>query len=483
MEIIMFEYNTAYSPESQGIDSKYIINVLNKLASDKVDMHSVLISRNSKLIYEAYYAPFTRETPHRLFSCTKSFVSLAIGCLVEEGKLSLSDPITDYFPEYMPTDGFSDFLKQTTIRDMLRMQTPYGSTTYKKDVFDDWVKSFFTASPSHRPGTIFSYDSSASHVLSGLVEKISGKPLLDFIRNGVLKDTGFSKEAYCLTDGQGVSQGGSGMIARPLDLMITAALLVDAANGRPTPNGFPAEYIKEAVSYHVPTFVKGGFLAEMNGYGYYFWRLENNGFMFYGMAGQLALCYPDLDLIIVTTADATDRKGGVQQIYDAFAEELLPYVTCKTAAPPLEKTENFLALKERSEKLTVAALENNIHMDFHKRFKMRKNDKNIKEIEVYSSRGDGYIKITNSEGTYDVKFNFGSNKETVFPGYECPSLNSAAWTDETTLIVRCNLIGEQLGKVFFQFSFSGGRATMFGRNTEETFYKEFAGFFESESEI
>ena len=101
MEIIMFEYNTAYSPESQGIDSKYIINVLNKLASDKVDMHSVLISRNSKLIYEAYYAPFTRETPHRLFSCTKSFVSLAIGCLVEEGKLSLSDPITDYFPEYM----------------------------------------------------------------------------------------------------------------------------------------------------------------------------------------------------------------------------------------------------------------------------------------------------------------------------------------------------------------------------------------------
>ena len=48
MEIIMFEYNTAYSPESQGIDSKYIINVLNKLASDKVDMHSVLISRNSK---------------------------------------------------------------------------------------------------------------------------------------------------------------------------------------------------------------------------------------------------------------------------------------------------------------------------------------------------------------------------------------------------------------------------------------------------
>ena len=128
--------------------------------------------------------------------------------------------------------------------------------------------------------------------------------------------------------------------------------------------------------------------------------------MLYGMAGQLALCYPDLDLIIVTTADATDRKGGVQQIYDAFAEELLPYVTDKTSAPPLEKTENFLALKERSEKLTVAALENNIHMDFHKRFKMRKNDKNIKEIEVYSSRGYGYIKITNSEGTYDVKFNF-----------------------------------------------------------------------------
>lgn len=159
------------APERVNINSDRIINFLNRLEKDELDMHSVLILRSGKLICETYYAPFTRETLHRMFSITKSLVSVAVGILADEGKVNLTDPITRYFPEYEPKEGFHPYIAETTILDMLMMTTPHNGTTFDKYRSYDWVETFFVKTPTHRPGTIFSYDTSASHVMAALVEK------------------------------------------------------------------------------------------------------------------------------------------------------------------------------------------------------------------------------------------------------------------------------------------------------------------------
>ena len=143
-----------------SISEKSLCNFFNRLDGLALDMHSVIISRGGNIITEVYYEPFNRESMHRMFSVTKSFVGLAIGCLVNDGKISLDDSITKYFPEY-PTPY--EYIKDTTIRNMLMMRTPHDKTTYKADLNGNWVESFFLTKPSRRPDTVFAYDTSTLH--------------------------------------------------------------------------------------------------------------------------------------------------------------------------------------------------------------------------------------------------------------------------------------------------------------------------------
>ena len=124
-----------------------------------------------------------------MFSVTKSFTSIAIGLLQEEGRLSLDDSIVKFFPRIRP-ERFrgTSMLLATTIRDMLSMRSCHASTTYDKfSSKTDWVKSFFTVAPTHKPGTVFHYDTSSSHTLCALVEKLTGMKMLDYLRNKVFK--------------------------------------------------------------------------------------------------------------------------------------------------------------------------------------------------------------------------------------------------------------------------------------------------------
>ena len=83
-----------------------------------------------------------------------------------------------------------------TIRQMLTMSTCHASTTYKRYSGKDWTESFFRVEPDHPAGTLFSYDTSSSHTLAALVEKLTGMKMLDYLRTKALDKIDFSKEAY-----------------------------------------------------------------------------------------------------------------------------------------------------------------------------------------------------------------------------------------------------------------------------------------------
>ena len=84
------------SPESAGIPSGCLLHFLDRLQKKQVPMHSFLLMRHDTLIAEGYYAPYQKDTLHRMFSISKSFTSIAIGLLEAEGKLSLDDPIVSF---------------------------------------------------------------------------------------------------------------------------------------------------------------------------------------------------------------------------------------------------------------------------------------------------------------------------------------------------------------------------------------------------
>lgn len=110
-------------------------------------------------------------------------------------------------------------------------------------------------------------------------------------------------------------------MATPLDLVKVAQFVMNdgAENGEQLIN---PELISLAVSNLSPTDAHCKCEDEKQGYGMQFWRTRHNGFMLYGLGGQMAICLPDKDFIFVVTADAQECKDGVQMIRDVFWKEI-----------------------------------------------------------------------------------------------------------------------------------------------------------------
>lgn len=389
--------NTTF-PEAKGISASCIIDTLSEIDIRGISMHSFLLCKDDCLVAEGYYAPIKKNDLHRMFSVTKSFVSIAIGLLQEEGRLSLDDSIVKFFPEYVPnTSEAHPWLLATTIRDMLSMRSCHASTTYDKfSSKSDWVKSFFTVAPTHKPGTVFHYDTSATHTLCALVEKLTGMKMLDYLRNKVLNEIGFSKEAYCLTDGFGVSMGGSGLMATSRDLMCFALLILHNGNL----NGkqyISADYIKEATSFQTATCVTGPIPSESQGYGLQFWTGEHGSIVCYGMGGQLAILLPEHNTAIVTTADTQGYQGGNQVIYDAIFRHILPELE-KRQSPWTPSDEEKLAFEQFMSKLAMRPLNHN------KSTFETWNNKSENVNDINTSFLTNFRAIMSSfEGTYVIK--------------------------------------------------------------------------------
>lgn len=319
--------------EEYGIPAQEARRFEEQIAASGVQLHGYLFLQGKKILAEKYYSVYNKESLHRMYSVTKSFVSMAVGLLIKEGKIALQDKICDYFPEYVENSEIHSWCKKMTIEDLLTMRTCYSSTTFKRYASDDWTESFFRVEPDHVPGTVFSYDTSASHTLTALVERLSGKKLLDFLREGCLNECGFSKEAYILSDPVGVSQGGSGMMCTLRD-MACAAYLCNHFGILDGKELLPEDYMRRATTNLVPTDLQP-VQDEKCGYGYFFWMPREEGFCMYGMGGQLALCFPKKDFCLLTMADTIGNPSGLQVLYDCFYHFIYPYLQDRQPDNPL----------------------------------------------------------------------------------------------------------------------------------------------------
>lgn len=467
------------SPESAGIPGDAIIQFTKRLAACGIPMHSLLLMRHDKLVFEGYYAPCSASTLHRMFSISKSFTSIAIGLLAEEGRLSLEDPIVKHFPEKLPKE-VHPWIAAMTIKDMLMMRSCHAATTYKLDLDTDWVESYFTTPPTHPAGTVFHYDTSAPHTLCALVEKMTGLSMLDYLKKK-LAPLGLSEQSYMIKDPFGVSMGGSGLVAYPMDLM-KFGYFIEHRGCVLGQQLLSASYIDMAVSHLSDTCVTAPVPSEAQGYGLQFWRGAHNGYTCYGMGGQLIIFLPDYDLICVTTADTQDVQGGNQQIYDALYEEILPRMQeqalpeAPDAAQRLEQAVSSLRL----EPLQGAYTSDTANKINGKTFRIRTDNSGFESFTVrFDKTSDaqdiGTLSFFYGQKPYMVQFGLGNLQTGSFPLYDMHYAASGVWLPDGTLYVKAHIIDSYVGSVHFQLSFGENDLTIFMRKKEESLFQEFNG--------
>lgn len=157
---------------------------------------SVAIVQNNKVVYAHAFGlanvtppkPATADMAYPIGSISKQFTAHAILLLQERGKLSIDDKVSKYFPNFTRanevtlrnlmtmTSGFSDFAPQDYIIPAWRHDTdPLANVTV-------WA----TKPLDFDPGTDWQYSNTNYVILGLIVEKVSGQPLMQFIRENVL---------------------------------------------------------------------------------------------------------------------------------------------------------------------------------------------------------------------------------------------------------------------------------------------------------
>ena len=305
------------TPESVGISTQSIKKYIDYLEESGLSTHSIIIARGNDIVLEKYWAPFNKDFKHRLYSVTKSFVSLAIGFLYQDGVIDLDDPIAKYFPEEMSVQT-DENMRAQTIRHMLMMST----TKIPEDWFaakpDDRVQYYFAnpTSTTRPSGTVFQYDSTGSFVLGALVERLSGKSLVEFLNERMFSKIGVG-EVDCLKCPGGHSWVDSAMLMRPIDLLKSARFVMNGGAWEGEQILDP-EYVKAATSKQIDNSAYGMQTFSECGYGYQFWMTKKGGFFFNGMGCQLAFCLPEKDIILVYNGDNQGCAIAKTLIFDGF---------------------------------------------------------------------------------------------------------------------------------------------------------------------
>lgn len=472
---IEFERTT---PEMVGIDSTRILDSIKRLDEHLVPMHSLLISRGNKLCLEAYYKPFNSIIPHRIYSCTKSFVSLAIGILVTQGKISITDRIVSYFPEKCP-EKIPFELETLTIRDMLKMSTCYSSTTYKAggdsnyipSYQKDWVGSFFSSTPNHMPGDIFLYDTSSTHTLCALVEKVSEMDFLSFLELNIFQRIGATGEKKIVKDP--ASSGGSGLIMTPVDLLKTMRFLASGADGI-----IDANYLKEATSKQIDTYNTSlGFSIDtIQGYGYQIWMMRDGSYGFYGLGGQYAIYYPRKDMIFVTAADTQGYNGFDHYILD----ELFSIASAANDEPLDDNPKGFSLLNDYCSKLSLCHMESacDIPLEYSDlRYQINANGNGLESIRLKAKGKTGVFTLSFKDRNYAIAFGVGRNVIIKSPfengGYIASS--ASIFNNQLSIVVR--LLGDEFGRLNITMCFRENGMTLHMKLVGELSITGFSGIY------
>jgi CubicO group peptidase (beta-lactamase class C family) len=285
------------TPESRGIPSGLLADYFRALAENKtLDMHSVTVVRDGAVVAETDFGAHDRRVWHITYSACKSITGLAVGMLVDEGKLALSDKVIKLLEARAPRLSLLT-MKDLTVSHLLTMTSGVGFNESGAVTETDWVRGYLESTLHGEPGTKFNYNSMNTYMLSAIVREVSGQNLTEYLRPRLWEPLDIS-EVFWETCPMGIDKGGWGLYIRQEDFAKIGQLVLQGGewNGKRLVS---REWIDAATSLQVKTPASYG---DYN-YGYQTWvSRRGDAFLFNGMFGQNILGYKDSGIIVAVNA-------------------------------------------------------------------------------------------------------------------------------------------------------------------------------------
>ena len=296
---------------------------------DLKNLHSVVVMRNHRLVFERYYSgydqkygrslgniEFTPDTRHDLQSITKSIASLLYGIALAEGKVpSLKTRLVDAFPEY--NDLFSNSNRRhITVKHALSMtmglewnvkglsySNPRNSWNQMVHAADKY--KFVLSSPTvAEPGTTWIYSGGATTILGRLISKGVGKSLLDYANEKLFLPLAITDVEW-IRDIDGSESADGGLRMKPRDLAKIGQLVLNQGRWNDI-QLVPSEWLESSLK-------ETAVVNENMKYGYQWWlgRLKESNDQWiagFGYGNQSLFILPVHQLVIVINAGNYGRR-------------------------------------------------------------------------------------------------------------------------------------------------------------------------------
>lgn len=283
-------------------------------------IYSVIVRQHGEVIGE-YHDRIERIRPQ--YSVTKSFTSTAVGMAVDEGLISLKDPVIKFFPEEY-YEGASEKIKSLSVEDLLRMSmghaagylmadNSWGTTPRDSVTEKNWVQYCFERPMPYNPGEKFIYDNSCAYILGVTVQRVTGMSLVEYLMPRLFEPLEIARPQWekCPM-GYNFGAGGLSMKASELSRFGQLYLQRGKWNGRQL---ISEEWIEKATAKHIDTSSKSDWGM---GYGYQFWRGKHNSYRADGKYGQYCIVLEDKDAVITVNAHC----NRVSRVMEALWAEI-----------------------------------------------------------------------------------------------------------------------------------------------------------------
>ena len=309
------------TPEEQGVSSRALNGLVDAINGDaEASAMELLVVRNGTVIAEGSWTPYERQTPHQLYSLSKSITSTAIGMLVDEGRLDIDERLADIFPDKMPEDAGHPAWS-FTVRHLLNMSTGSLFNEVGSALGADWEKEFLHAAVKFPAGDQFDYNSMNTYMLSAIVRRKTGMTMTAYLTPRLYEPLGIPVPLW-ETCPNGTEKGGWGLMLTGESVAKIGQLYLN--KGRWTVDGEERQLISRV-------WVEAATVPQIDtpngeityGYGHQIWMTAHPGaFLFNGAFGQYMLALPDKNALVVLFSGTARlfANGGVMDYVDrAFA--------------------------------------------------------------------------------------------------------------------------------------------------------------------